>query len=127
MVFFRVCLAFFLLSTPAWAATRPEDRVVVIRAKDAALNWQRYEKPFQDLKLDARTRAFIRRVEGELKDAEYNADSRFRLTHLRLVANQVQSLLFANAYGDMVLRHLDQPETGCDLTFSGNGFSRCFP
>ncbi|MBF2054536.1 MAG: hypothetical protein IGS03_13915 [Candidatus Sericytochromatia bacterium] len=127
MVFFRVCLAFLLFSSPAWAATQPGDRVVVIRAEDAALNWQRYEKPFKELKLDARTLAFIRRIEGELKDAEYNADTRFRLTHLRLVANQVQALIFANAYGDTVLRYLDQPESGCDLTFSGNGFSRCFP
>ena len=112
-------------SGPALAATLPTDVVRVIKAEDDGLNWKMYDKKFGELKFDKKTLDAIKKIEKQLAGNEHNPASRFRLTNVRIVANNVQTLIFRNDYGDTVFRELYEGGNECFLTFSGNGFSRC--
>ncbi|MEZ0371365.1 MAG: hypothetical protein ACAI44_19890 [Candidatus Sericytochromatia bacterium] len=112
-------------SGPALAATLPTDVVRVIKAEDDGLNWKMYDKKFGELKFDKKTLDAIKKIEKQLAGNEHNPHDRFRLTNVRIVANNVQTLIFRNDYGDTVFRELYEGGNECFLTFSGNGFSRC--
>ena len=112
-------------SGPALAATLPTDVVRVIKAEDDGLNWKMYDKKFGELKFDKKTLDAIKKIEKQLAGNEHNPHDRFRLTNVRIVANDVQTLIFRNDYGDTVFRELYEGGNECFLTFSGNGFSRC--
>ncbi|HEY9841197.1 MAG TPA: hypothetical protein V6D23_12125 [Candidatus Obscuribacterales bacterium] len=112
-------------SGPALAATLPTDVVRVIKAEDDGLNWKMYDKKFGELKFDKKTLDAIKKIEKQLAGNEHNPHDRFRLTNVRIVANDVQTLIFRNDYGDTIFRELYEGGNECFLTFSGNGFSRC--
>ncbi len=120
-------LVFCLTCPAANARSKPTDMVRVIKAADEDLDWQMYDKKFADLKFDKRTLERIKKTENELARSEHNAASRYRLTNVRIVGNDVQSLIFRNDYGDthLVELRLTGPDFSCGLTLSGNGFSSC--
>lgn len=120
-----VALVLTSLAPAALARTQPNDLVRVIKSADDSLNWQMYDKKFRELKFDAKTLNRIKQVENQLAQDEYNGPSRYRLTNVRIVANQVQILLFRNDYGDTTLVDMSSPDATCSLSLSGNGFSRC--
>lgn len=126
-LFLVLCFALGLNSPAASARSKPTDMVRVIKASGAELDWQMYDKKFGELKFDKRTLDRIKKTENELAQSEHNASSRYRLTNVRIVGNDVQSLIFRNDYGDthLVEFRASGPDFTCGLTFSGNGFSRC--
>lgn len=110
------------------ARSLPADMVAVIKMSQSDKDWTYYTKKFGELRFDAATVNRIKAVENKLAANEYgNPHSRHHLTNVRIWDDKVQMLVFRNDFGDTVQIDLDNksPDSGCYLTFSGNGFSRC--
>lgn len=129
-----IAVSFISFTLPAYSATKPTDVVNVIMftsdPKDPAIVHDKtYSKPFNQLKLDAKTRQKIAKLNAEL-DQSKGGFEKFRLAWIRVDEENIAGFVFYGSRSTVWTVINGYPGSGVEYeymytTLDGNGILKC--